>query len=244
MVLIGKLNMIYFDHMDPDSGRKKWDVYMGTGFLVGGKYVFTAGHNVFYYPNHPSEPWAYPDLIEFYPGFSEGKFFMNGQALNEPVEDHHDRDFIPRANIVTVHHKWKKEEYSDHHENPYDFAGIILDREIESPQGYFHPKHHTNEDLMQRIISVTGCPGGDKNGDMYTMSGKIMDINEWRVHYDVHTSGGQSGSPVWYSHEDGRSVCTAVHIGAHHGKMNTGTRLNPLLLKYIEEEWSIRLGKE
>jgi V8-like Glu-specific endopeptidase len=243
MSLIGKLNIVYRNQIDPRDGRVKDDVYIGTGFLIGSRYVLTAGHNLFYFPNEDfSKKWIRPDLLLFYPGFSEMKFCINGKILNKPSTHNDDDDDIsPKASIITTHPKWREAEGKPLEEintNPYDFGAFILDRDVHSSRNYFYPRHHEKYELDGKTVSVTGHPA-DKQGNMYTMDGKIVTMDDWRLHYHIDTHGGQSGSPVWYFDEKKAPICTAVHIGNHHGQLNTGTRLTHWWIKYLEDQWSI-----
>ena len=243
MYLVGKLNIVYLDQIDPRDGSIKDDVYIGTGFLVDKKHVLTAGHNIFYFLNDPKEKWRLPDLLLFYPGYSDGKFYINGKALDKPRMHKEDvNDISPKASIVTFPLNWQDAEGKDLaeiHNNPYDFGAFILDREIPSINPYFYPKDHTDEDLCKMKVAVTGHPV-DKNNNMYTMEGQIREVTDWRIHYSIDTHGGQSGSPVWYCNENNMPICTGVHIGNHHGTLNTGTRLTNLLINYVQNEFSIK----
>ncbi len=179
-------------------------------------------------------------MIEFYPASNGEKFLLNGKEYFEPITSIEDRSFVPRAEIITIHKKWEKGIFKEN-ENPYDFAGIILNQNISTNRKYFQLAHHNDNKLQGLEVSVTGYPSEKQT--MHTMGGNIEEIDKHRVHYSIDTTGGQSGSPVWYTN-NGNPIAAAVHIGSHHGLKNTGTKINKKIIKFMEKEWNTTLDQK
>lgn len=217
--------------------------YIGTGTLIGTKYVLTAGHNLF-----DRDSRKLVESVTFFPGRDSDSF-----------------PWVSRAERICVHPLYQGSRVDlDAYEN--DIGLIKLEDDLRL--GYFGVN-----DLQQPTVNVTGYPANPDNGrSMYTMNGGVVLDCEVsglcgnkkhqynspnRVFYDIDTWGGQSGSGVWVElveeagkadlkkfgdAKDARNLnyyCVAVHTYGVDKKRkdyhNSGTRLNKDKLKWIEE---------
>lgn len=70
---------------------------------------------------------------------------------------------------------------------------------------------------------------------MWTMSGTVKRTTTNKVFYDIDTTGGQSGSPVyWYSGATYGYQAIAIHAyGASFLTTNSGTRITSSVFEHL-----------
>lgn len=79
-------------------------------------------------------------------------------------------------------------------------------------------------DLLATTGNIAGYPGDKPAGTMWFDARRIASVSARKVHYDIDTVGGQSGSGVYRLLNNERHVI-AVH--AYGGATtNSGTRIN------------------
>ncbi|EKO0699701.1 trypsin-like peptidase domain-containing protein [Staphylococcus pseudintermedius] len=124
--------------------------------------------------------------------------------------------------------------YTSTLDSKYDLAAIKLDTNLGSLTGSLGI---TSTIALGDKIATAGYPddktdrtnSSDLKYYMWRSTGKIMNLDKYRVYYDADTSGGQSGSGVW----DVKSTSVAIHTNG--GKtFNFGTRITPQYLDYIK----------
>lgn len=107
--------------------------------------------------------------------------------------------------------------------NPeYDYAVIILP--VTFNVGWLGYLNLSDADLLATTGNIAGYPGDKPSGTLWYDARKIAAVTPRKVHYDIDTAGGQSGSGV-YRLLNGQRHVFAVH--AYGGaSTNSGTRLN------------------
>ncbi|EOG8996479.1 serine protease [Staphylococcus pseudintermedius] len=125
--------------------------------------------------------------------------------------------------------------YTSTLDSKYDLAAIKLDTNLGSLTGSLGI---TSTIALGDKIATVGYPddktdrtnSSDLKYYMWRSTGKIMNLDKYRVYYDADTSGGQSGSGVW---DVKSNKLVAIHTNG--GKtFNFGTRITPQYLDYIK----------
>ncbi|EHL7231275.1 trypsin-like peptidase domain-containing protein [Staphylococcus pseudintermedius] len=125
--------------------------------------------------------------------------------------------------------------YTSTLDSKYDLAAIKLDTNLGSLTGSLGI---TSTIALGDKIATAGYPddktdrtnSSDLKYYMWRSTGKIMNLDKYRVYYDADTSGGQSGSGVW---DVKSNNLVAIHTNG--GKtFNFGTRITPQYLDYIK----------
>jgi glutamyl endopeptidase len=180
-------------------------VFVGSGTMVGYKYVLTAGHVVY---NHDHGGWA--KSIAVYPGQDGGSIPYSAYAT--------------KLRSVTG---WTSSEDSD-----YDYALITLNKNLGNSTGWFGLASFSDSTLDSTGTAyITGYPAEKAWGTQWQHWGPLTDNDSTMVYYRIDTTGGQSGSGVYRFYNNSRYVF-AVHTGwSWHfdwfssGEYNHGTRI-------------------
>lgn len=131
--------------------------------------------------------------------------------------------------------KYVLKGYTSTLDSKYDLAAIKLDTNLGSLTGSLGI---TSTIALGDKIATAGYPddktdrtnSSDLKYYMWRSTGKIMNLDKYRVYYDADTSGGQSGSGVW---DVKSNKLVAIHTNG--GKtFNFGTRITPQYLDYIK----------
>lgn len=134
------------------------------------------------------------------------------------------------------------ENYVGSQNSNYDFSLITVEEDL-SDYACFNLGVTLDSFLTSsKLLIVTGFPGtvngvvvnnGSKN-NMYTGIGAITGGNEYTLNYNVDTSGGNSGGPVYTSTAyNGNVYYTVVAIHTHGaGTYNFGTRITTNLMHF------------
>ena len=81
--------------------------------------------------------------------------------------------------------------------------------------GWFSLAALEPDELVGYLVNVSGYPGDRGAGqEQYHGSNRVLRATERRLFYEVDTSGGQSGAPVWI-HKDDAAAPLAVGIHAY-----------------------------
>lgn len=98
---------------------------------------------------------------------------------------------------------------------------------------------------FNREVTIVGYPGEKNRKEMYAHSGPIKKVDpQGTVYYEVDTSGGNSGSPVFLElngKRDKKSVVvenfpvSVVHTHNVNDELNAGEKIDEDLVDFMEE---------
>ena len=198
---------------------------IGTGWFIGPRTLVTAGHCVF------SETFfgGWAQTVEVIPGLSR----RDDGALSRPFG----RVLSSRFSVLQ---RWAE---SNDREPDYDIGCIHLSEPLGEKTGWFGFGALTPAELQGFQVNISGYPGDPGGGDeQWFARNRVLHVAERRVFYDVDTTAGQSGGPVWIHEEEGSApLVVAVHaygVGATASTLgilaNSAPRILPELFDVFE----------
>ena len=166
---------------------------VGTGWFAGPKAVITAGHCVYY-----KDFGGWVESIEVIPA--------------------RDRDEPPKFGRTVSEEFESNEEWIAHKNPEYDFGCVFLKEPLGEKTGSFSIGMFKDTNLVKHGVNIAGYP--KRKSDMPNVRGdhlfhhknKIRALSEERLFYDVDTTAGQSGAPVWvHSDVDSKPIVVGIH---------------------------------
>ncbi len=158
----------------------------GTGTMIGGKYVLTAGHVVY---SHDHNGWA--TKITAFPG-------QDGSA----------KPWTALATKLRSVNGWTSDEDSD-----YDYGLITLNSSVGNQTGTYCLGSFSDDTLDNTTAYIYGYPGDKPWGTQWGSGGAIEDYDSTMLFYDIDTMGGMSGAGVYRWWQGSRCVF-GVHGGS------------------------------
>ncbi|MDQ3938168.1 MAG: serine protease [Chloroflexota bacterium] len=175
--------------------------WIGSGTFIGPRTVLTAGHCVHVKGSGVPGRDGWMRQIQVMPG-------RNGNTL--PFGSKTSSTF----RSVTG---WTQSGNQE-----YDYGVIILPATFNN--GWFGFISLNDGDLVNTVGNIAGYPGDKPGGTLWYAARKIAAVGPRKVHYDIDTAGGQSGSGVYRFLNNDRHV---LGIHAYGGATtNSGTRIN------------------
>lgn len=213
-----KLYIEYDNVYNQVTGRYVTLVYVGTGFMEGPNLLVTAGHCAYgdvtndgNYQDNVSNP-RFPNRIRVYAGADGSSDITSSYSYYATVS---------KINI-------QKEYY----ENPifdYDWAACQLNWNLGNVTEYYGKI--SNWYVQGADVYSYGYPG-EKGNIMWEEHGKTVSQTDLRFDYDFDVTGGQSGSPVFMTADDGSTyVCNILTAGGLNS--NGGTKINSFIFHYL-----------
>lgn len=188
------------------SGRS----YMGTGFFISSRILLTAGHCVYI---HDDNGW--PESIEVIPGRDKSEKPFGSVIANEFMSF---------------------DEWIENKDRNYDMGVIILPEDCPFGEkvGWFGCKTFLDEkEYKGKIFNISGYPGERGGREQLKMSG-VGECQGPLLKYDIDTTGGQSGSPVWIV-KDNKYYVIGVHTMGNSSIGNFATRIDLDFMRDILE---------
>jgi glutamyl endopeptidase len=191
--------------------------FIGTAWFVGPRTLVTAGHCV----HHPD---------------------LGGWARQITVSPGRNGDTLPFDSVVSTRlsaiDAWTSSQDPD-----FDYGAIHLKDPLGDQLGWFAIDALSDADLARRKVNISGYPGTPGFGkEQWFHSNGVLRTTQRRVFYDVDTSAGQSGAPVWI-YRDGSDEPLAIGIHAYGTggtppslqiEANSAPRITPEVLDLIE----------
>jgi V8-like Glu-specific endopeptidase len=164
--------------------------FLGTGWLVAPRTIITAGHCVF-------------DANQ-----------MGGWANKITITPGRDGDERPYGTVQSTKFStvdmWLNKQDPD-----FDISAIHLNDAIGDKLGWFQVASMTDDQLKGFMVNVSGYPAEPGGGtQQWWAKNRIREVTPRRIFYDVDTSGGQSGAPVYVIERDGAPP-TVIGIHAY-----------------------------
>ena len=191
--------------------------FIGTGWLAGPRTIVTAGHCV----HHPDMGgWA--RTIRVAPG-------RNGNEL--PFDQ------------ITAKRFSSIDAWTGAHDPDFDYGCIHLDADLGETTGWFAIAALSDAELARRRVNISGYPGTPGFGrEQWFHSNGVLRTTDRRVFYDVDTTAGQSGAPVWiYLDGSDDPLVVSIHAYGVGGtppslkiEANSAPRIIPEVAKLIE----------
>ncbi|MDC0349277.1 trypsin-like serine protease [Alphaproteobacteria bacterium] len=201
--------------------------YLGSGVLIGGKYVLTAAHNLFF--------------RQYKTGPSAIRVFLGRTGDHAGHETQADQFIVHPAYVLKEDDSYKE----------FDVGLIVLEESIGDTVGWLPYVTLGPDMLLGKVLSVVGYPAmmhtepeeeGVKpsfqmlNGHtMYEMLGKSTRLTSRQLFYLINTYGGHSGSPILKFGPEGHVVCGIHTYGGDTEDGNCGTWISPDLHALIEK---------
>ena len=198
---------IVYLEMETESGINT----RGTGVMISEDVVLTCAHNV------NNSEFGKSKAIIAYPGRNSNSYPYGK---------------IPVAKAYTFSNYDKKFEMSK------DLAILRLAEPIGYKCGYQTP---INANIINKMkVRICGYPkevkGQEDSHQMWEHTGFIRKIDMDMIKYDVDTSGGQSGSPIYNSNNQIIGIHTKGRLNSEY---NSGVRINAEKLKWINKYLNI-----
>jgi glutamyl endopeptidase len=177
--------------------------WIGTGWFIGPHTLATAGHVVYIKNSGVPGRDGWVRSITVMPG-------RNGAQL-------------PYGHVTSTNFRTVL-GWSDSGDENYDYGAIIIPTDLGNTVGWFGFSVASDADLLASTVNISGYPGDKQAGTQWYDSHSVASVGPSKVHYDVDTFGGQSGSAV-YRIVGGKRYGVAVH--AYGGATtNSGTRIS------------------
>jgi V8-like Glu-specific endopeptidase len=177
--------------------------WIGTGWFIGPHTLVTAGHCV-YIKN-------------------SGVAGRDGWVRSIAVMAGRNAQQLPFG-VVTSKSFRAVRGWADSGDENYDYGVINLPTNLGETTGWFGIGVYSDADLLAAKANISGYPGDKPAGTQWYDSHQVASVTPSKVHYDIDTFGGQSGSAV-YRIVNGKRYGIAIH--AYGGAMtNSGTRIS------------------
>ena len=191
--------------------------WIGTGWFVGPHTLITAGH-VLHIKN-------------------SGVPGRDGWVKSITVMAGRNGSNLPYGAVTSQSFRSVK-GWTDWGSEEYDYGAIILPNDsLGNQTGWFGYGVYTDDDLRATTANLSGYPGDKPAGTQWYAFRRIDSVNPRKVHYDIDTAGGQSGSAVYRikTGDNGEPQRYAVAIHAYGGaRTNSGTRINSAVFNNIQ----------
>lgn len=193
---------------------------IGTGFFIGPHTVVTAGHCVFVQgaASDPRRGWV--RSVTVMPG-RNGNLLPFGSVK------------VGAAGIRSV------SGWTGNGDPNWDAGALILPSNLGNQTGTLGFANFSTQTLNSTVANITGYPGDKPNGTQWYHSRALSSVSAQRIHYEVDTFGGQSGSAV-YRLLNGQRHAFGIHTnGVFPGvPTNSGVRITQPLFDRLKA-WTV-----
>ncbi len=223
---IVKMYMTFKNVLNQETGTYRDRTFVGTGFMEGPNLMVTAGHCGYSdvtatyisggiehteYEDNIDNP-RFPDIIKVYAG------------LNGSSERSSSYIYYAEVSVINI-----QKEYFETTSTNYDWCAMQLDRNLGNQTGYYGKI--SNWYKNNASVYSYGYPG-DKPDTMWETHGELTGKNDYKYAYNFDTYGGQSGSPVFMTADDGSVYVCGIHTSGSK-TTNYATRINSFIFHYL-----------
>ncbi len=223
---IVKMYMTFKNVLNQETGTYRDRTFVGTGFMEGPNLMVTAGHCGYSdvtetyisggiehteYDDNIDNP-RFPDVIKVYAG------------LNGSSERSSSYIYYAEVSVINI-----QKEYFETPSTNYDWCAMQLDRNLGNQTGYYGKI--SNWYKNNASVYSYGYPG-DKPDTMWETHGELTWENDYKYGYNFDTVGGQSGSPVFMTADDGSVYVCGIHTSGNK-TTNYATRINSFIFHYL-----------
>jgi glutamyl endopeptidase len=196
-----------------------WGSFVGTGWFAGPRTLVTAGHCVF-------------DARQ-----------MGGWAREIRIAPGRDRERTPFG-VVTATRFSTLNTWIGNQDADFDIAAIHLDAPVLGADEVFAIEALPDAELRDTLVNVSGYPANPGGGqELWSAKNRIKDLTPRRIFYDIDTSGGQSGAPVYRLDSEGaRPSVVGIHAYGEGGtpasiplRVNSAPRMIPEVVEQIQK---------
>jgi V8-like Glu-specific endopeptidase len=197
--------------------------HSGTGWFISPRTLVTAGHCVFVFnPGSPAHGMVRSILVM--PA-------RNGET--SAAQSPFGWAEAPREGL-RVHPRW-----ANNRDLGFDYGAIILPPgapAIGQQVGFFGYGHFLDQDLNGSAPVLSGYPDDVPEGTQWAERNLIKSVTATRVSYDIFTSTGQSGSPLFFRNNNQDIACAIHNLGE--SPFNSGVRINAAVVAQLNA-WKV-----
>lgn len=209
--------------LNNSTGKYVSRSFVGTGFMEGKNLLVSAAHCAYgdvssdeEFEDNIYNP-RFADKIEVYAG-------INGSSEKN--------DYIYYAEVSEV--SIQKEYYESKNYGDtgykYDWCAMKLDRDLGLKTGNYGKICNYYKE-KGKVFSY-GYPA-TKGGKMYYAAGRFVASTAKNYTYDMDSEGGQSGSPLFITGDDGNDYVCGIHTSSG-GSTNGGIIFNSFVYSYLD----------
>ena len=205
--------MIQYEGNEPPAQRQA----TGTGWLASKRTVVTAAHCLLTYRLNPGPRRA--EFIRVVP--SSNQLGQPSQYIDVPYPE------------LQLSQRWRNPPPGGLPDDAGDYGAFDLPVDAGSTLQWMQLVVLKDPDIKGLPTAIVGYPNEPNKplGTMWGQGGKLLDARPDFVYYDIDTSGGQSGSPVYTMHK-GIAYVVALHE-SRDISLNRGVRINPTVFNEI-----------
>jgi len=193
--------------------------FIGTGFMEGPNLLVTAAHCAYsdvtsgtYHEDNVSNP-RFPDKIEVYAGFDGDNDTQNNSYK-----------YYAEVSTISI-----QKEYYLSPSTDYDWSAFTLNWNLGNEIGWYGKISNWYESNAN--VYSYGYPS-DKSNTMWETHGNLISYSTYCYQYNFDTYGGQSGSPIFMTTNDGSTYVCGIHTYGGSSE-NGGTRINSFIFHYL-----------
>ena len=201
--------------------RRRNESYGFTGFVVDDHTILTCAHGLY------SGGTNGLDLTYYDFSFYNEEDHIDTFMQLTPIEYH-----IPAGYINNVNSSIREK---------YDYALITVQDNLSQFVNFYLGVPESNILSKNYDAYITGIPSnanGEVSGRKATSFDKLLLMDNYNFQYDIDTSGGQSGSPIYIKNSNNTNTVIGIHTygtdcGFNHTTHNHGTRITTDILHFV-----------